>query len=148
MGWTRLIRQQRATLVCAGFVVALLAALWLAFGRAAGASDKPLVALVHDGDGMTHELPLDTDTRLTVTTELGTNTIVVEDGAVRMLEANCPNGTCLHAPAISAPGSQIICLPHQLWIEVVPAGEAGGELDLSLAEGAEDVEADVDLQAR
>ena len=139
-----LLRNNRATIICALVIAALLTALWLALGPRS-AANQPLVALVHDADGTTHELPLDRNDTLTVTTSLGSNTIVVEDGAVRMTDADCPNRTCLQVQPLSAPGPQIICLPHKLWIEVVPQGETGGKLDVSRAE---DLGADIDLQAR
>lgn len=139
-----LLHENRATVVCALVVAALLAVLWLTLGTRPQEGDD-LVALVHDADGQVHELPLSKDASLTVTTPLGTNEIAVEDGAVRMVDADCPNRTCLLAKPISEPGRQIICLPHQLWIEVAPAGSTGGELDVTLAE---DIDADVDLVAR
>lgn len=141
----RLIRDNRATIVCTVLVAVLLAALWLFLGGKTSGVRGSLVALVHDGDGEVHELPLDRDDALTIATSLGTNVIETRDGKVRMLDADCPNGLCLQQPALSAPGAQIICLPHQLWIEVVPQGSEGGAMDVTLAENVED---DVDLQAR
>ena len=144
MDLARIIRENRATVICALVVAAVLAALWLALGPRV-TREQGLVALVHDADGRTHELPLDEETQLTVTTGLGSNTIAVEDGAVRMADADCPNRTCLQVRPLSTPGPQIICLPHKLWIEVVPQGEDGGELDVSRAEN---LGSDIDLQAR
>lgn len=128
-----LLHDNRATITCALVVAVLLAVLWLTLGMQSQ-GEGGLVALVHDADGQIRELPLDEDATLTVTTDLGTNTIEVEDGAVRMTDADCPNRTCLLVAPLSAPGRQIICLPHKLWIEVVPAGEQGGEMDVTLAE--------------
>ncbi len=137
------VQRNRATIVCAIVVALLIVGLAAWAGSARGAGGR-LVALVHDGDGQTHELPLDKDTTLYVVTSLGSNTIVVEDGAVCVTAADCPNGTCLHEQPVSEPGRQIICLPHKLWIEVVPEGAEGGEMDVSLVEGTDDV----DLVAR
>lgn len=137
------VQRNRATIACAIVIVLLMVGLtiWASGDRGA---DGRLIALVHDGDGQTHELPLDKDATLEVTTSLGSNTVVVEDGAVRVVAADCPNGTCLHEHPLSEPGQQIICLPHKLWIEVVPDGADGGEMDVSLVEGDEGV----DLVAR
>lgn len=145
MSLAQTIRSNLATIVCGAIVAGLIVALLvLAQGRPSGGVIA-LVALVHDGDGSVHELPLDTDDELTVTTSLGNNTIAVRDGSVRMAAADCPNGTCLQHRPLSAPGGQIICLPHQLWIEVVPAGSSGGTMDVRRAQEQGD---DVDLQAR
>ena len=115
------LRRYRATIIAAVIIaVALISLLAFSFVRSRGG--RGAIALVHDGDGAVHELPLDEDTVLEVTTSLGTNTIVVEDGTVRMVEADCPHGDCTRQSPISQPGQQIICLPHELWIEIVASG--------------------------
>ncbi|MDO4533952.1 MAG: NusG domain II-containing protein [Coriobacteriia bacterium] len=78
-----------------------------------------LRALVHDGDGKTHEISLLEDSTTTITSSLGTNVIVVQDGAVFVSESDCEKHYCVLQGKLSAPGGQIICLPHKLWIEVV-----------------------------
>lgn len=139
------IRSNRATIVVGIVVVIVLASSWLALFRHTQGDDGDLVALVHDGDGRTFLLPLDQDNRLDITTSYGTNVVVVQDGAIHMEEADCPNGTCLEATPLSSPGGQIICLPHHLWIEVVSAGSEGGQMDVSRAQDHSD---GVDLVAR
>lgn len=64
------------------------------------------------------ELPLDRDDRFTVTTELGTNAIVVENGQAFVTDADCPDKICEQMGPISKPGETIICLPHKLIAEV------------------------------
>ena len=145
MGLTRIIRNNRATVVCGMLVVAALVGAFVLRAMSGSPGGSRLVALVHDGSGEVHTLPLDTNTQLTVTTSLGTNTLVVEDGAIRMTAADCPNRTCLRTRPLHEPGAQIICLPHKLWVEVVPEGSKGGELDVSLAEQPDE---GIDLQTR
>ena len=84
----------------------------------AASSSEASVAVVTDGDGNVYELPLDQDTELTITTSLGTNVVQVQDGEVRVLEADCPNQDCVEMGFISSPGQQIICLPHELVVEI------------------------------
>ena len=144
MAMDETLHRNRATIVVGVAVVLVLAVVWLVFGRGAATGGTSLVALVHDSDGVTYELPLDEDATLEVTTELGRNVIAVEGGQVRMLEADCANGYCLGQHPIDAPGEQIICLPHELWVEVVAEGDAGGQMD----EGAITIDDDgIDLQA-
>ena len=138
-----LLRDNRATIIAGVIIAGILAAL-LVWQRSSTQAQGRMVALVHDADGKVYELPLDKDATLEVSTSLGTNTVAVEAGSVRMARADCPNGHCLQQPALTAPGGQIICLPHQLWIEVVPEGESGTAMDVTLVEG----EDDVDLVAR
>lgn len=148
-------RAAKANIVLALAVGVVLAAaiVALAIGAAGGgdaaAGDGP-VAVVHDGDGNVHELPLSDDATVTVTTSLGTNVVVVEDGAVRVAEADCENHDCIRQGAISEPGRQVICLPHELWIEVVAPGGESGQMDVGAVAGADGSGAsgDVDVIAR
>ncbi len=78
-----------------------------------------LVAVVHDGDGNVFELPLDEDATLVVSTSLGENVVAVEGGKVRVDSADCPNQDCVEQGSIANASQQIVCLPHELWIEIV-----------------------------
>jgi hypothetical protein len=75
-------------------------------------------AVVHNDSGIVCELPLSTDTTFDVTSELGTNTIVVECGKVYVAEADCPGHDCMSQGRISDTSQTIVCLPHKLWIEI------------------------------
>lgn len=113
-----------AIVVLAVVVVALFAAFKLH-----GARSDARVAVVTDGDGEEYTLPLDEDGTLTVTTSLGTNVVVVEDGGVYVSEADCPNQDCVEMGVADEAGDQIICLPHELVVEVVDDG-SGAEYDV------------------
>lgn len=65
-------------------------------------------------------LPLDTDAEFI--TPDGGNRVVVEAGAVSVVEADCPDQVCVNQGRISRDGETIVCLPHRLVVEVV-----GGE---------------------
>ena len=52
------------------------------------------------------------------------NTFRIKDGKVKMIEATCSGGDCLHEGEISKTGETIICLPHKVVIEVT-GGEEG-----------------------
>ena len=133
------MKRYRATVIAAA-VLAFLAAVLFLLALPRGASGR-LIARWHDGDGTVYELPLDEDTVLEVATPLGTNTVVVEGSSVRMEAADCPHGDCLRQRPISHPGEQIICLPHELWIEIVPEdGESSGMLDEDAVSYPDDVD--------
>lgn len=143
----RTARNYHATIV-AGVLVAVLLAVSIAWSLASPPANGELKARIHDAAGQTHVLNLSEDTRLTVETELGTNVVTVENGAVRIVEADCPNGDCMRQQAISEPGQQLICLPHRLWIEISADGDEG-EMDLSAVSPEEaGASPDVDLVAR
>lgn len=116
----------RASVVAALVIVAAVAGLVLAWrlGTAATTGDGAGLARVTDGDGTVHELPLDEDAELTVTTSLGTNVIEVRDARVRVRAADCPNQDCVNQGWIDASGEQIVCLPHRLYVEVEGARTA------------------------
>lgn len=57
----------------------------------------------------------------------GTNTVTVEDGTVRMTQAQCPDHLCVHQGKISGAGQVITCLPNRLTVTVYGAE---GEVDL------------------
>jgi hypothetical protein len=153
----RFVRDNLATIVCGILVCAFVVASTLITYRARRAAASP-VAVVHDADGRTYELPLATDAELAVTTERGHNVVRVKDGACSMAEADCPTGACLRQRPITRPGEQIICLPHELWIEVVqPDQDMQGAEGASMDTGAvsyddagnqSGADADVDLVAR
>lgn len=58
----------------------------------------------------------------TIETNTGYNTILIEDGTVKVIEADCPNQVCVHTQAISEVGEMIVCLPHKLVIEITEQG--------------------------
>jgi len=124
------LQRNKATIV-AGVIIAVLVAGVCLFFAGQGASGGSTEVHVHDSDGKVHTLDLQQNQTLTVQTSLGTNVIEVRDGSVRVIEADCPGGDCLRQAAITQPGQQLICLPHQLWVEVVPAGKADGQLDVN-----------------
>ena len=103
-------------IITIGIVAVCMAALVLQ--QLAAGSIEAAVAVVTDGDGTVYELPLDQDAELTITTSLGTNVVQVQDGRVRVLEADCPNQDCVETGFISSSGQQIICLPHELVVEI------------------------------
>ena len=132
-------------LVVGALVLIVVAACVFAIAAVQGRDSKALYALVHDGDGQTHALELSSDGDFTVATELGTNTVRIQDGRASIVEADCAGGDCMRQKAIEKPGEQLICLPHKLWVEVVAEGEAGGEMSVDAVQAQE---GEVDLVAR
>ena len=121
--------------VAAIVVVSLFAIVFTHANAGLGETTSNYVAIVHDGDGGAHELPLTENTEVVISTSRGSNTVVVEDGFVYVREADCENHDCMRQGRLDAPGRQIICLPHQLWIEVIESGSASGQMDVSAAMG-------------
>jgi hypothetical protein len=92
-----------------------------------GTLRKGQSAQITDGDGNIHEIPLNTNERKEITTALGTNTVEVADGQIRIVEASCANKDCIHQGAIGKPGQTIVCLPNRLVIRIEDSsGDDGG----------------------
>ncbi|MBD5134307.1 MAG: NusG domain II-containing protein [Clostridiales bacterium] len=64
------------------------------------------------------ELPLGEDTRIVLGQGAHTNTLVIENGTVRVIEASCPDQICVNHGAVQYAGESIVCLPHRLVVTV------------------------------
>ena len=56
---------------------------------------------------------------MTIATEYGRNTVLVEPGAISVSSADCPDKICVHQGRLTGAGVPIVCMPHRLiiWIE-------------------------------
>ena len=107
-----------AVLLLLGGALALF--LWLT--RQAGGT----VAVQIDGKTVM-ELPLREDARLVLGEGEHTNTLVIQGGTARVVEASCPDQICVRQGAVQYAGESIVCLPHRLVITV--RGGAAGVVD-------------------
>lgn len=57
------------------------------------------------------------------------NVLTIADGKAFISDANCGDHTCIHTGSISLQGEQIICLPHEVIVEIT--GGTDSELDAS-----------------
>lgn len=48
----------------------------------------------------------------------GVNKVVINDGKVSMMEADCPDELCVKTGKISRVGETIVCLPHRVVVEI------------------------------
>ena len=53
---------------------------------------------------------------ITIDDSLGSNVIEVERGRIRMLQADCPDRTCVRQGWASVTAMPIVCLPHRIVI--------------------------------
>ena len=54
------------------------------------------------------------------------NVVVIENGKVRVTEADCPDGICIDYRPISYVGQTIVCLPHKVVVEIVGESDNTG----------------------
>ena len=53
-----------------------------------------------------------------IDTEYGHNTILVEPGAISVIDADCPDHVCVKQGKLTGGGLSIICMPHRLVIQI------------------------------
>lgn len=61
--------------------------------------------------------------------KFGKNTVIVRDNSIAIIDADCPDKVCIQPGFISKPGDSIVCLPHQLMIEIKGKAEDEDQLD-------------------
>ena len=65
------------------------------------------------------ELPLSKNTTYRIEQEDGSyNTLVIEDGYARMIDASCPDKLCVQQHKIQKSKESIVCLPNKVVIEI------------------------------
>ena len=75
-----------------------------------------VVVVTLDGEEYAR-LELDEDTELLVTSEHGSNLIVIENGKVFVKDADCPDKICVKSGCADEMKT-IVCLPHRLTVSV------------------------------
>ncbi len=108
-------------------VVAVVAAVLLVFLY--GVNDNGNIVQIQVDGTVVEELPIDVDTRREITTDEGTNVLVIENGSAYMEQADCPDGICVNHKSISKSGESIICLPHKVVISIVSSDSNDSEID-------------------
>lgn len=106
-------------------VAAALLAWWVWGGR--GFSAVPgddavsggLVVVVQNTEGFYEVLPLSSNARIAVEGNRGTNVIEVADNRVRCVESDCSNQVCVQTGWVGSAGEMLVCLPHELTVQVV-----------------------------
>lgn len=113
---------KRGDLVVVALLLALSAVL-MCFG-AAGRQEGGEARVCVDGEQVAL-LPLDTDGQYEVPGGCG-NVLEISGGRVRMLSAECPDGSCVAQGFVSMTGECIVCLPGRVTVTVVSGdGESG-----------------------
>ncbi len=105
-------------LVCAGLL------LFQMLHRQTGA----LVRVTQDGQ-VVGEYPLDQPRTLRFESKSGGyNVVVIQDGAVKVAEASCPDQICVRKGPTNQTADPIACLPNGLIVEVI-GGDETSQLD-------------------
>lgn len=96
--------------------VILLAALLLWGGFwLTGRTKGDLLRITVDNE-LYGEYPLNQDQTIRIN---DTNVCEIQNGSVRMTEADCPDHLCMDFAPIDSDGGTIICLPNRVFLEIV-----------------------------
>lgn len=87
------------------------------------------MALVYEDRELIKEIPLYKDDTIVISTKdhgfgEGNNTLVVENGSIRVTDADCPDGLCIGQGRVWLNNESIICLPHHLTVKVSSSVES------------------------
>lgn len=82
------------------------------------------VCIYQDGT-LVQTLPLSENKTLTFQTDSGGyNIVVIENGAVRISEASCPDQICVKHGPTTQTADPIVCLPNKLVVKIIAQGES------------------------
>lgn len=78
---------------------------------------KNTVQIISDGRVIESiDLSSSDDREIVVAYEGRTNTIEIKDGKIRVIDAECPDHTCMRMGALKSAALPIVCLPNRLVI--------------------------------
>ena len=101
-------------------VLLLVAAIALIIMYFSNADASKFVHIDVDGVELTHvALNADTDIQFSIATDVGYNTVVILDGTVNVISADCKSQVCVNTKTAHNINDLIVCLPHKVVIEVV-----------------------------
>ena len=81
-------------------------------------SEKKFAVIKIEG-AVVHKVDLSEEKIFTLETSGGKNIVEIKNGAVAVIEADCPDKICVRRGAIKNVGEVIACVPHKILIEVV-----------------------------
>ena len=98
-------------------IVLLVGGFWLM--QYLNAAQKDAVLQIYQNGELAGEYDLSQSQTIPVTgMEDSYNLVLIEDGTVRVTDADCPDQLCMKQRSISKNGESIICLPHKLVLQI------------------------------
>lgn len=105
-------------------IIFLFSIIYIRINNTAVSVNDIKVLVTSDGN-ILYDLNLRDNTTITVSNEYGINTFRIENGIVKMIEADCNDKFCCNTESVSKVNEQIICLPHRLIISLYQNGSEG-----------------------
>lgn len=105
-------------------ILAIAAGFFFVIEKKKNASEPDWV-VVSVGSTEYARYPLDKDATYEIEAHEGeVNILEIKDGVATMIEADCPDQICVNQKEISKQGEMIVCLPHQVIVEVEASEES------------------------
>lgn len=105
--------------ICFLFALVILGVILTCWVFRPASSDGGILEVRLDGE-VKMRLPLNKNTEKSISTSHGnTNRFQIQDGTVKMTEADCNDHICTSTSGINKPGQSIVCLPHRLVLAIV-----------------------------
>lgn len=112
-------------------IITILLAIALSITTTYGKqSDVNEFVIVQDGK-IIEQYAFDKKFEKTITIYTGKeyNTIQIQNGIIKMVEASCPDQVCVKSWPISKNGEMIVCLPNKLYVKIISA-EKNNDVDI------------------
>jgi len=102
-------------------VIILLALIGFGVVKLLNVGEKGEIIITVDGEEY-RKIPFSENTNETFRVEINGdwNDIVIQNGEVDVIAANCPVQVCVDTKPATENGDLIVCLPHKMVIEIVP----------------------------
>ena len=101
-------------------IIFVIAVASIVFMELRPASDTKTLLITVDGEEY-KRISIDTSTNASFTIETpdGYNNVVITNGSVDVVSADCKNQVCVNTKEATKAGDIIVCLPHKVVIEIV-----------------------------
>lgn len=118
------MKKKEMLVIAVLLIVSFVALMGIKWVQSRDTSDKEV--LIKQNGVIIKRIPLNEGTDTTFKYEKGDefNVIVVKDGKASIEEASCRDQICVNHPPIENNGEIIVCLPHQLVVEIHSESES------------------------
>ena len=107
--------------------IVLIACVFATVNTSGGDVDSVVITV----DGVVwREVPLHTNVWLEYDADGRHNAVVIDNGSVRMVAANCPDELCVKQGAISSPHSVIVCMPNRIAVRLLKTASDDDGVDV------------------
>lgn len=113
-----LIKKIKSDILLIGFILITALGIWLFSYFKKNDTSESEVVVIFDGNQIGRYSLSENNTITIRETDKNYNLILINEGTVKVTDANCPDKLCARQKSISKNGESIICLPHKLVITI------------------------------